>query len=126
VKYAPASSWPKACARSVDRSRRETIGAPTSIRLTADRTQLTADSSDLAVVTVEILDAQGRVVPVAGNEVTFTLIGPAKLIGVGNGDPSCHEPDKAHSRSAFNGLSQALVQTTSRTGEILLKAESPA
>lgn len=51
--------------------------------------------------------------------------GPAKLIGVGNGDPSSHEPDKACSRSAFNGLAQALVQTTRTGGEIVLEAQSP-
>jgi beta-galactosidase len=47
------------------------------------------------------------------------------MIGVGNGDPSCHEPDKADSRSAFNGLAQAIVQTTATGGEIRLSAESP-
>jgi beta-galactosidase len=53
------------------------------------------------------------------------VTGPAKLIGVGNGDPSSHEPDKARSRSAFNGLAQAIVQTTLKSGKIGLKAESP-
>jgi beta-galactosidase len=32
-------------------------------------------------------------VPVAANNVTFALEGPGRIIGVGNGDPSCHEPD---------------------------------
>jgi beta-galactosidase len=32
--------------------------------------------------------------PTAGNEITFTLTGPGKIIGVGNGDPSSHQPDK--------------------------------
>jgi beta-galactosidase len=93
--------------------------------LTADRAMLAADDADLAVVKIEVVDGQGRVVPIADNRITFSLTGPAKLIGVGNGDPSCHEPDKSDSRSAFNGLAQAIVQTTSRGGEIGLKAESP-
>ena len=76
------------------------------------------------MVNVAVLDAQGRVVPVADNKVTFTLTGPAKLMGVGNGDPSSHEPDKAGSRSAFNGLAQAIVQTTEKGGAIMLKAEA--
>jgi beta-galactosidase len=58
------------------------------------------------------------VVPTAGNKIAFTLTGPATLIGVGDGDPSCHEPDKGNSCSAFNGLAQAIVQTTRETGEI--------
>ena len=41
-----------------------------------------------------IADAQGRTVPTAGNLVHFALSGPGKIIGVGNGDPSCHEPDQ--------------------------------
>ncbi|HLP26301.1 MAG TPA: beta-galactosidase, partial [Acidobacteriota bacterium] len=104
---------------------RETTGPAAAIRLVADRSALIADNADLAVVNVEVVDAQGRVVPTAGNKITFTLSGPAKLIGVGNGDPTCHEPDKADSRSAFNGLAQAIVQTTHNGGEIVLTAESP-
>jgi len=51
----------------------------------------------------------------AGNKVTFAVSGPGGVIGVGNGDPSCHEADHASQRSAFNGLCMAVVQ--SRRGE---------
>ena len=47
----------------------------------------------MAVFTVAALDAQGRVVPVAQNKINFAIEGAGKIIGVGNGDPSCHEPD---------------------------------
>jgi beta-galactosidase len=104
---------------------RETVETPAAIRLTADRSALAADKADLSVVTVEVVDVEGRVVPTAGNKIAFTLTGPANLIGVGNGDPSCHEPDKGNSRSAFNGLAQAIVQTTREAGEITLQATSP-
>jgi hypothetical protein len=30
---------------------------------------------------------------------------------VGNGDPSCHEPNQASSRSAYHGLARVIVQT---------------
>ena len=43
--------------------------------------------------TVAALDAQGHVVPVAQNKVHFSVEGAGNIIGVGNGDPSCHEPD---------------------------------
>jgi beta-galactosidase len=126
VKYAPGRLVAKGRFKSREiETSRATTGAPAALRLTADRSNLAADNADLAVVTVEVVDAQGRVVPVAGNQIAFTLTGPAKLIGVGNGDPACHEPDKADRRSAFNGLAQVLVQTTAQDGEIELKAESP-
>ena len=126
VKYAPGKLLAKGIRQGAPiEATQETTGDPTAVRLTADRSKLRADNADLAVVKVEVVDAQGRVVPVADNKVTFTLTGPGKLIGVGNGDPSCHEPDKANIRSVFNGLAQAIVQTTAEDGEIGLKAESP-
>jgi beta-galactosidase len=59
--------------------------------------------------------------------VHFRLTGPGKIIGVGNGDPSCHETDRPNStdaamRSAFNGLCLALVQATDQAGTIHLEA----
>ncbi len=125
VKYAPGKLVAKGMrdGRPVEAAV-ETTGVPAAIRLTADRSALAANGTDLAVVNVAILDAEGRVVPVADNEVTFTLTGPARLIGVGNGDPSSHEPDKASHRRAFNGLAQAIVQTTLKGGKIRLQAEA--
>ena len=126
VKYAPGKLVAKGVRKGEPlETTRETTGAPAAIRLSADRSELAADKADLAVVTVEVVDASGRVVPTAGDKIAFKLAGPAALIGVGNGDPSCHEPDKASSRSAFNGLAQAIVQTTTVAGEITLRAESP-
>ena len=45
--------------------------------------------------------------------------------GVGNGDPSSHESDKAMKRKAFDGLCQVIVQSSREFGEIRLTAESP-
>lgn len=126
VKYAPGQLVAKGVREGAPvEATSETTGAPAAIRLTADRSGLAADNVDLAVVAIEVVDEAGRVVPDARNTITFTLTGPAKLIGVGNGDPSSHEPDKAEWRSAFNGLAQAIVQTTFEDGAIELKAESP-
>ncbi len=71
----------------------ETTGASVAVQLTPDRAAIKADGEDVSVLTVSVLDEKGRVVPVAGNSVSFTLEGPGRIIGVGNGDPSCHEPD---------------------------------
>ena len=104
--------------------RRETTGPPAKIRLRPDRQKISAEGEDLAVIAVEIVDAQARVVPTASNEVIFNIAGPGRLIGVGNGDPSCHEPDKANRRSAFNGLCMAFVQALKELGEIRIDASA--
>ena len=49
----------------------------------------------------------------------------ARVIGVGNGDPSSHEPDRASKRNAFNGLCMALVQSQKTPGEIRVDASAP-
>ncbi len=71
----------------------ETTGAPAAIKLTPDRSTIKPDDEDLSIITVAVTDAQGRVVPVAENLISFDITGGGKIIGVGNGDPSSHEPD---------------------------------
>lgn len=102
----------------------ETTGEPAAIQLTPDRDIINADGEDVSVVTVAILDAQGRLVPVADNEVSFEISPNARILGVGNGNPSSHEPDHATKRKAFNGLCQVIIQSTKEPGPIELKATS--
>ncbi|HZZ39924.1 MAG TPA: beta-galactosidase GalA [Acidobacteriaceae bacterium] len=102
--------------------KRETTGPATTLRLTADRTEIHADGEDLAILKVEALDKEGRLVPIADNRIAFTVAGPAKLIGVGNGDPNCLESDKEPKRSLFNGLAQVIIQSTRRPGPIHIEA----
>ena len=83
------------------------------------------NNEDISAVTVFLLDTQGRLVPTANDEVVFSISEKAKIIGVGNGDPSSHEPDKTTKRRAFNGLCQVIILSSRETGEIKLTAESP-
>ena len=106
-------------------ARRETAGGPAKILLRPDRQEIVADGQDVSLVEVQVLDQAGRLVPVADNEIVFQLSGPGKVIGVGNGDPSSHEPDKAHKRRAFNGLCMVIIQSAKEPGEIQLEASSP-
>ncbi len=102
----------------------ETTTAPSAVALNSDCTTLKADGCDVSVIKVSIKDSKGRVVPVADNLVTFSIEGPGKIIGTGNGNPSSHEPDKASERKVFNGYCLVLVQSYKQAGEIKLKAFS--
>lgn len=109
---------------------RETTGAPAAIQLVPDRSAIDADGEDVTCVAVQIVDSEGRIVPVADNEVEFTVSGPGAIIGVGNGNPSSHEPDKyidsgaVWKRKAFNGLCMAIVQSAKLEGELIITAKS--
>jgi beta-galactosidase len=70
-------------------------------------------------------DAEGLAVPTAANLIHFDLRGPGRILGVGNGDPSSHEPDKASERKVFNGLAQVIVQSSRQPGTIRLTATAP-
>ena len=76
------------------------------------------------VVKASVVDAEGRHVATAGNLVTFDAGRKGQVIGVGNGDPSSHEQDKASRRRLFNGLCQAIVKSTDKAGNIVLTARA--
>ena len=109
----------------------ETTKPASKIVLKSDRRMLTADGRDVAVVTVEVQDAKGRVVPDACPALTFRLEGEGRILGVGNGDPSYPGEDhpkmqncKTFSIPAFNGLAQVLVQSGRASSTLSLTATS--
>ena len=130
VPYAPGTLSAKGYDTNgivVSATEEDTTGAPTAVELTPDRDTINANGEDLSVITVSVRDEPGRVVPTAANLVHFAIQGPGKIIGVGNGDPSCHEPDQyptqtGWQRSVFNGLAQIIVQSSKIPGEITLTA----
>lgn len=140
VPYAPGrlEAIAKKGGQEVARCQVETTGEPARIQLTPDRSIINADGEDVAVFTVAALDAQGRMVPLAHNKISFTLEGAGRIIGVGNGDPTSHEPEvylpanpvagKAEatpwSRSLFNGLAQVIVQSSRTAGGFTLGASA--
>ena len=81
-----------------------TTGDATAVRLTADRAQIRADGTDVAIVNVNVVDAEGRIVPTAGHRLDFEVEGAARLIGMGNGDPGSHEADKPTERHRYAAL----------------------
>jgi len=137
VKYAPGTLAAKGfddTGKLLAETKVETTGAPERLSLTPNRDIINADGEDVAVFTVAALDDHGRVMPLAQTKVHFDLVGAGRIIGVGNGDPTCHEPDKfvspdgestaSWSRSLFNGWAQVIVQSTQHAGELKLTASS--
>jgi beta-galactosidase len=106
----------------------ETTGQATTVVLTPDKTILMADGKDATVVNISITDEKGREVPTANNLLAFTISENAKIIGVGNGDPSSHEADTCKEgnwqKSAFNGKCQVIIQAGKNVGDIKLEAKS--
>lgn len=109
----------------------ETTKPAYKIVMKTDRQTISADGRDVAVVTVEVQDAKGRIVPDACPMLTFKLTGDGRILGVGNGDPSylgadhpdhndCHE----FSIPAFNGLAQVIIQSSRNSSALQLSGEA--
>ncbi|KPK84692.1 MAG: hypothetical protein AMS27_09215, partial [Bacteroides sp. SM23_62_1] len=98
------------------------------IVLNSDQKNLITNGYDATIVNVTVEDKQGREVPDADNLILFNITGSAKIIGVGNGDPSSHEPDKCDDgrwqRYLFNGKCQLIVQSDTKPGAIQIEATS--
>jgi len=109
-------------------SRVETTGEPIRVQIFPDKTLLLSGGKDATVINVHVTDRSGREVPDAGNLVWFKVEGDAKIIGVGNGDPSSHEPDQCPEgqwqRKLFNGKCQLIVQSGEKTGPVEIIAGS--
>ena len=106
----------------------ETTNPATEVVLTPFKTTVLADGKDATVINVSAVDREGREVPDADNMIKFNLEGDAKIIGVGNGDPSSHEPDKcvdgAWQRRLFNGKCQVIIQAGTRPGIVKFEAKA--
>jgi len=89
-----------------------TAGAPTTLQLKPDRTTLAAKTQGLAQIEVQVVDQAGNLVTNATTEVTVTLTGPARLLGIESGDLASHEPAAAPRHRAYQGRLLLYVQAT--------------
>jgi len=103
----------------------QTAGTPARIELLPDTTQVRAAGREVGQVEFRIVDANGVRVPNALNEVKFELTGPAKIIGIGNGDGDNSENCQGDTHAAFQGRGLVILQTTGTAGDITLQAGAP-
>lgn len=93
------------------RTRRETAASPQAIRLRREGV-----GAGTAIVTAEIVDGNGHLVPHADNMLRFEASDGVRILGLGNGDPNSHEPDTPHRglgmRRTFHGLAQVILDTS--------------
>ena len=100
-------------------------GEPDRFLLTQDKETLLGDGRDVAHIEVMIVDSNGTRVADAGHEVTCSIRGPAKLIGMESGDARSHEDYKSNRRKAYRGRLLLYVQSDTEPGkvEVSLSAE---
>ena len=111
--------------KAVAESELTTAGKVVALRVTADRSVVRADGQDLSFLTVEAVDAEGRLEPHADQEVQFSVSGPGVIAAVGNGDGQDSDSYQGDRRKLFQGRALVVVRTTRQSGPISVTAKAP-
>ena len=103
----------------------ETTGKPAALQVTAEKTELKNDGTDLSFIRVAGVDSQGRVVPRSKNHLKFSVTGPAEIIATDNGDATSLLPFQLSERDAYNGLALVILRSQyMKQGKVVLTVES--
>jgi hypothetical protein len=94
------------------------VGAATKLILKPSKTTLYADGEDVSCIEVDVADADNNYVYSAANQISFTMSGAGRSLGIASGDWGSSESFKATSRKAFNGKVLIVIQSTTTPGTI--------
>ena len=101
-----------------------TTNKAVKLKVSADRTGIKADGKDLSYITVDVTDEAGNTVPNANNEITFSVEGEGKIVGVDNGSSPDHTPYNSLRRKVHAGKVLAIVKSNKKAGKITVKAKA--
>ena len=93
------------------RDTRVTTGSAAMVLACADHVELLGDGRDLSFIELSVTDAKGHVVPTDCRAVSFSIDGPAELVGFCNGNPVDHTCMQSPKQEFFNGRLLAVVRS---------------
>ena len=110
----------------VARHKIETTGKAVRLIVTPDNSRWQADGMDLQHVRIEAVDKKGRRVPMAQDELTFSVEGDARIVAVTNGDNNSEELNVQDHRRLWNGSAMVILRSGQSPSKVQLKVSSPA
>jgi beta-galactosidase len=102
----------------------QTSGRSYTIIATPDKTSLKANK-DLVHITIQIVDNNGVQVMLADDEVTCTVSGPARLLGMESANNTDMTNYRDNSQRVYNGRMLAYLQTTGGQGKVNVTFSAP-
>ena len=101
-----------------------TAGEPVGLRLRADRTDLAANGQDLSYLEIELVDAQGVVVPDADRPVHIRVGGAGRFMCMDNGDTADGGSQLRADKPTLMGRAQVVVQAARSGGTLRVIASA--
>jgi len=102
----------------------ETVATPAKLRVTPERTKGIRDRQALHYIAIDILDAQGRIVPDEKRKLSLTIDGPADLIGFGSANPLAVGSFQARKAESFHGRAMAILRSRGTPGTVRIEARA--
>ena len=103
----------------------KTAGEPARLRLTPDRTTMTADGQSLTFITVEVVDKQGTPVPEAAISCEAIVKGAGTLLAFASADLKDTEPYTSPHVKTWKGRALLVVRSTQKKGSVSVSIRSP-
>ena len=102
----------------------KTAGEPARLRLTPDRTVMTADGQSLTFVTIEVLDKNGILVPEAAIDCEAIIKGQGQLLAFASADLKDTEPYTSPRSKTWKGRALLVVRSTQKKGSVNVSIKS--
>ena len=101
-----------------------TAGEPAQLRLTADKPAFKADGQDLVFITVEVVDAQGRVCPDAAIPCEALVQGQGCLMAFATANLQDREPKTSPRVTTWKGRALLVVRSSKNKGKATISIKS--
>lgn len=100
-----------------------TAGAPATAKLSVERRRLAANGTDIAYVTIELVDTDGTPIYAQADDrrVTVRVTGAALLAGIGNGNPRDAASFQSGTRASFHGRAVAAIRAGTQAGPVTVE-----
>lgn len=110
-----------------------TPGTVSKLNIQTDKTEILADGSSLAYISVDVTDANGNLDTTATNTINFSLTGNGEIVGVDNGDQATTAKYQQSSVltsttsaniAAYAGKALVIVRSTKDAGSFTVNVSS--
>ena len=110
--------------KEVARHQIETTGKAIKLIATPEDNTWQADGTDLMHIRIQAVDSKGRRVPIAQDELRFSVEGDARIVAVSSGNHNSDEPNATDHRHLYNGSALVILRSGRTPSAVTLKTSA--